>query len=241
MKTSLASIILITVMAISFSARAQNIAVNITENKSYSTVHDGNELIKVSRNQDTSNVIDESFAKTSRPCPPFCINPLSLDERVQTVAELEVIKFMETQLYHGEGVLIDTRTQNTHQQGTIPGSVNIPFSVFEKEATSVELAEVFESLGVVERSGVNPVLLMVEGFGLLDGNQKTERWDFSHAKDLLLWCNGPWCDQSPRAIHGLISAGYPAEKLYYYRGGMQMWQSLGLTTVMPKDESVASR
>ena len=76
---------------------------------------------------------------------------------------------------------------------------------------------------------------------MLDGNKKTERWDFSHAKDLLLWCDGPWCDQSPRAIHGLISAGYPAEKLYYYRGGMQMWQSLGLTTVMPKDENVASR
>ncbi len=241
MKKTLASIILVTLVTVSFSARAQNAAVKITENKSYSTVHDGSELIKISRIQDTSNVIDESFAKTSRPCPPFCINPLSLDERIQTVAELEVIKFMETQLYHGEGVLVDTRSQYTHQQGTIPGSMNIPFSVFEKAADSVELTEVFESLGVVERSGVNPVLLMVEGFGLLEGNQKTERWDFSHAKDLLLWCDDPWCDQSPRAIQGLITAGYPAEKLYYYRGGMQMWQSLGLTTVMPKNESVASR
>lgn len=241
MKTSLASIILITVMAASFSAHAQNVAVKITENKTYSTVHDGGELIKVSRLHDSSNVIEASFAKTSHPCPPFCINPSRLDEQVQTVAELEVIKFMETQLYRGAGVLVDTRSQNTHQQGTIPGSINIPFSVFENEATSVELAEVFESLGVVKRSGVNPVLLIVEGFGLLDGDKKTERWDFSHAKDLLLWCNDSWCDQSPRAIHGLISAGYPAEKLYYYRGGMQMWQSLGLTTVMPKNESVASR
>lgn len=241
MKTSFASIILTTVVAASFSAQAQNGAVKITENKSYSKVHDGNELIKVSRIQDMSNVIGESLAKTERPCPPFCINPLSLDERVQTVAELEVIKFMETQLYRGEGVLVDTRSRYTHQQGTIPGSMNVPFSVFEKAADSVELAEVFESLGVVERSGVNPVLLMVEGFGLLDGNKKTERWDFSDAKDLLLWCDDPWCDQSPRAIQGLISAGYPAEKLYYYRGGMQMWLSLGLTTVMPKNESLASR
>jgi rhodanese-related sulfurtransferase len=53
----------------------------------------------------------------------------------------------------------------------------------------------------------------------------------------LLWCNGPWCGQSPRAIRALISLGYPAEKLYYYRGGMQMWQSLGLTTVLPSDVS----
>lgn len=241
MKTSFTSIILVTAVAVSLSAHAQSVGVKITENKSYSTVHDGSELIKISRIQDTSNVIDATFAKTSRPCPPFCINPLSLDERVQTVAELEVIKFMETQLYRGDGVLIDTRPQNSYKQGTIPGSVNIPFTLFEKEATSVEMAEVFESLGVVERSGVNPVLLMVEGFGLLDGNQKTEKWDFSHAKDILLWCDGPWCGQSPRAIRGLISAGYPAEKLYYYRGGMQMWQSLGLTTIMPKDQSVASK
>ena len=81
---------------------------------------------------------------------------------------------------------------------------------------------------------------MVESVGLLGGDQKTEQWDFSNAKELLLWCNGPWCGQSPRAIHGLLKAGYPAEKLYYYRGGMQMWQSLGLTTILPEDTSVAA-
>ena len=99
----------------------------------------------------------------------------------------------------------------------------------------------FESLGVIERDEVNPVLLMVESIGLLDGDQKTEKWDFSNAKELLLWCNGPWCGQSPRAISGLLNAGYPAEKLYYYRGGMQMWQSLGLTITLPKELSVASQ
>ena len=81
---------------------------------------------------------------------------------------------------------------------------------------------------------------MVESIGLLGGDQKTERWDFTDAKELLIWCNGPWCGQSPRAIKGLLSLGYPAEKLYYYRGGMQMWQSLGLTTILPSDTSVAS-
>jgi len=241
MKTSFTSIILATAIAVSFSAQAQKVDVKITKDKSYSTVHDGNELIKISRNQDTSHVIDGSFAKTSRPCPPFCINPLTIDERVETVAELEVIKFMETQLYRGDGVLVDSRTPSWHKKGTIPGSVNIPFTVFEKDVYSIELAEVLESLGAIERENVNPVLRMVEGFGLLNGDEKTEKWDFTNAKDLLLWCNGPWCDQSPRAIRGLLNAGYPAEKLYYYRGGMQMWQSLGLTTVMPKDESVASK
>ena len=54
------------------------------------------------------------------------------------------------------------------------------------------------------------------------------------AKDLVLWCNGPACGQSPRAIHGLIEVGYPPQKLFYYRGGMQLWQLFGLTTALPE-------
>ena len=58
-------------------------------------------------------------------------------------------------------------------------------------------------------------------------------FDFSGAVDLMVFCNGPWCDQGPRAIRHLISAGYPAAKLHYYRGGMQDWLILGLTTIQP--------
>lgn len=240
MNKSIASIILAAAVASSFGAHAKDVAVKITKDKSFSTVQSNGELVKISRIQDTSHVIDGSFSKTSRPCPPFCINPLSIDDRVETVAELEVIKFMETVMYRGDGVLIDARTPSWYKKGTIPGSVNIPFTVFEKDAGDIELAEVLESLGAVERHDVNPLIRMVESVGLLDGDEKTEKWDFSDAKELLLWCNGPWCGQSPRAIRGLINAGYPAEKLYYYRGGMQMWQSLGLTTIIPEETSVAS-
>ena len=240
MNKSFFGIILLTATTASFTAQAKDVEVQITKDKIYSTVYDGGELVKISRIQDTSHVLDGSFAKTSRPCPPFCINPLSIDKNVKTVAELEVIKFMETSLYRGDGVLIDARTSGWHKKGTIPGSINIPFTAFEKEATDIELAEILESFGAVEREDVNPILRMVESVGLLGGDQKTEQWDFSNAKELLLWCNGPWCGQSPRAIHGLLKAGYPAEKLYYYRGGMQMWQSLGLTTILPEDTSVAA-
>ena len=240
MKKSIISIILLTAIAAPLSAQAKDVEVQITKDKIYSTVHDDGELIKISRIQDTSHVLDGSFAKTSRPCPPFCINPLSIDKNVKTVAELEVIKFMETSLYRGDGVLIDARTSGWYKKGTIPGSINIPFTAFEKEASDIELAELLESFGAIEREDVNPILRMVENVGLLGGDQKTEQWDFTDAKELLLWCNGPWCGQSPRAIQGLLKAGYPAEKLYYYRGGMQMWQSLGLTTILPKDTSVAA-
>jgi len=44
-----------------------------------------------------------------------------------------------------------------------------------------------------------------------------------------LWCNGWWCGQSPAAIRGLLSEGYPAEKLFYFRGGMQNWKIYGMT------------
>ena len=45
--------------------------------------------------------------------------------------------------------------------------------------------------------------------------------------DLVLFCNGPWCGQSPTAIREMIAAGYPAERISYYRGGMLDWRLLG--------------
>ncbi len=44
-----------------------------------------------------------------------------------------------------------------------------------------------------------------------------------------------WCGQSPRAVKGLLALGFPPEKILYYRGGMQAWQSLGLTVVVPEE------
>jgi rhodanese-related sulfurtransferase len=58
-------------------------------------------------------------------------------------------------------------------------------------------------------------------------------WDFSRAKEIMLFCNGPWCDQSPRAIRGLVKLGYPVNKIHYYRGGMQDWLLLGLSVEVP--------
>ena len=233
--------ILLCAVSLSFDASAaKNLEVKITKDFGYTTVtHDG-ELIKVQRIQDTDHLIDGSFAKTSRPCPPFCVNPIDLHEGVTTVGELEVIKFMEGPYYRGRGAIIDARTASWYKRGTIPGSVNIPFTVFEKPEGDFELTEVLESLGAKPRAEVNGLVRFVEALGLNDGDMKTDKWDFSEAKDLLLWCNGPWCGQSPRAIRGLLKVGYPAEKLFYYRGGMQMWQSLGLTTIKPRPNTVAA-
>ena len=238
MRNSILFTVLLCAAVVTMQAMASSLEVNITADKPYTVVNHGEELVKVQRIQDTDHTIDGSFAKTSRPCPPFCVNPLNVGEGVATVAELEVIKFMETAMYRGDGVIIDARTPSWHQKGTIPGSITIPFTVFEKPVDDPELAEVLERLGARERHDVNSVMRSLEKVGLFNGTQKTDTWDFSEAKQLLLWCNGPWCGQSPRAIRALLNLGYPAEKLYYYRGGMQMWQSLGFTTVLPSEMSI---
>jgi len=233
----IAGCVLLSSALLPFQVAAEDLEVGITKDKQYAFVDYDNDLVKVQRIQDTSHVIDGSYAKTSRPCPPFCVNPIKIADGVNTVGEIELIKFMETSYALGHGVIIDARTPSWFKKGTIPGSVNIPFTMFERPADDPELAAVLEQLGAVNHESAGSITRTLEKLGLFNGDEKTDQWDFSNAKELLLWCNGPWCGQSPRAIHGLISLGYPAEKLMYYRGGMQMWQSLGFTTVIPKAES----
>ena len=58
-------------------------------------------------------------------------------------------------------------------------------------------------------------------------------WDFNDAKTLVFYCNGAWCGQSPTSIRSLLTAGYPPQRIKWYRGGMQDWLALGLTVVPP--------
>lgn len=199
---------------------------------SVETIHQGR-VVKVERIQNSKHLITGSFAKTSRKCPPFCIQPTTVDAGVKSVTEIDIFDFMQDEIVSGDGVLVDARVASWHKKGTIPGSINIPFTVFESSPQEPKLVDSLYKLGVRRRGEVNPVLRTLEQFGLLSGELKTDDWDFSQAKQLILWCNGPWCGQSPRAIKALLKLGYPADRLAYYRGGMQIWQILGLTTIEP--------
>ncbi|MEP5757843.1 MAG: rhodanese-like domain-containing protein [Litoreibacter sp.] len=187
--------------------------VNITQDLPFFEHDTGENFILIERNQDQEARIDDAFAKTSRPCPPFCIHPMSAGEGVETFGELEVIGFIKEYVGTGTGFLIDTRLESWYLGGTIPGSINVSFPTFENPETNPFLAPVLTSLGGTR----NP-----------DGT-----WVFANPKYLTLFCNGPWCDQSPRAIRSLLSVGYPAERLKYYRGGMQSWLMLGLSVETP--------
>ncbi|HSR73634.1 MAG TPA: rhodanese-like domain-containing protein, partial [Sulfurovum sp.] len=59
---------------------------------------------------------------------------------------------------------------------------------------------------------------------------ENEKFDFSHVKTIVIFCNGPWCSQSVAMINALLEIGYPAEKISWYRGGIQTWLAAGMTS-----------
>ncbi len=216
------------------AAPALALEVKLTPDRDFvEVIHDGR-LVKVMRIQDQNHKLEGSFAKTSRKCPPFCIQPMQAAPGVKTIGQVEVFDFMEQELLDGTGVLIDARTPSWWKRGTIPGSINVPFTVYDLDKNDPKLVAALEKFGVRPRKEVGGFTRLLEKIGLLNGDEKNDDWDFSHAKTLVLWCNGMWCGQSPRAIRGLLKLGYPAHKLRYYRGGMQAWQSLGLTVIVPE-------
>jgi rhodanese-related sulfurtransferase len=161
----------------------------------------------IQRNQDQTAMISGEFAKTSRACPPFCIHPMKAAPGVQTVGELEVMDFLKDKVATGSGVLMDSRLPEWAAKGTIPGAVNVPFTILD--AANPYRDQIIEALGAKRLPG--------GGF------------DFSSAMELTVFCNGAWSDQAARQIAHLIAVGYPADKISYYRGGMQGWLTLGLT------------
>lgn len=50
---------------------------------------------------------------------------------------------------------------------------------------------------------------------------------------VVLFCNGPQCGATPLAIAGLLAAGWSAERLRYYRGGLHDWVTLGYPLEVP--------
>ena len=102
-----------------------------------------------------------------------------------------------------EVIVVDSRVRPDWQGGTIPGAISMPYT---------EMADRLTELGCEPD---------------FDGFLCEE------AKKVLLFCNGPWCGQSPTAIRRIIKAGYPADRISYYRGGMQVWRMLGLTVRVP--------
>ena len=174
------------------------------------------EIAGISRNADNKNTIDPAFAKTSRPCPPFCINATNpfAPSQVDMVTELDMIHAAEKVANGDTTVLVvDARTPGWVKKGTIPHAINVPFTKLNSKALAKD------PMAVVE--------ILTEKFGVKDLDGVL---DFSGAKTIYNFCNGAWCGQSPASIRALLAIGYPEHKIKYYRGGMNAWKSLGLST-----------
>jgi rhodanese-related sulfurtransferase len=139
------------------------------------------------------------------------LQPMKLHKALETVGELETLAFIKEMQNNDQMLLIDSRKEKWFGYMTIPGSVNIPFHFFKyREDYAFEFEHALQELGVKV---------------IDDGH-----YDFSHAKKILLFCNGAWCSQSPKMVKALLEIGYPPKKMKWYRGGMQSWLGAGLTS-----------
>ncbi len=201
-------------LTLSANVGAADKPVGITPKMMDAEVTHNGKKVKISRNQNNKNTVNASFAKTSRPCPPFCIQPSALAPGVETIGELEVIDYLKKMAAGDDTVLVvDSRTPDWVKKGTIPGAVNIPWTKLNpaKGADPISIGEIMQDQFNVSES---------EGL-----------FNFDNAKTLVMFCNGMWCGQSPNNIKNLLKFGYPAHKIKWYRGGMQDWEILGLSTI----------
>jgi rhodanese-related sulfurtransferase len=219
-----------------FSANvsAENKPVGITPDmKEVSVKHNG-KSVTITRNQDNKNTVNPAFAKTSRPCPPFCIQPVVLAPGVETIAEVEIIDYIKKMSDGDNSILVvDSRTPDWVEKGTIPGAKNLPWTSLnpKKGATTEGIVKILTEEFGAKLKGDNDV---VDVDDAIVNNSVGEVIDYSNAKTLVMFCNGMWCGQSPNNIMNLLKFGYPAEKIKWYRGGMQDWEILGLSTVPGK-------
>ena len=139
------------------------------------------------------------------------LQPMHLDDELETYGELEVLAFIKEMQQNENLLLVDSRKESWYSYMTIPGAVNMPFVYFKyKDDYEFHFDYAMKFLGVTK--------------------DKDGEYDFTKAKTLLVFCNGPWCSQSPSMITALLEIGYPAEKLKWYRGGMQDWLGAGMTS-----------
>jgi hypothetical protein len=196
--------ILTTLLLLSYSLIAED--VNITKDLDAIVVKENGKEVKIERIQDTKHRLTSSFTKTSRECPPFCIQPMNIG-KVKTVGELELLDYIkEMQKVDSNMLLIDARTRDWNSEGTIPTSINLPFTMLKEDS------KYFKKI-----------------LSLLGAKERNDKWNFNSVPTMIIFSNGVWDAQATKAIQSLIKLGCPEEKILYYRGGMQSWNILGLT------------
>ncbi len=146
------------------------------------------------------------FVSEDASCGGSCVFPMEVAPGVATLGELEVLDFLVGQVAANQGLMIDARSPADRAAGFIPGTVNLPHHTLD--ADNSFRADILTALGARAFEGV---------------------YNFADARQLLIYDNGPSNDDAGRLVRNLLEAGYPAEMIQYYRGGMQAWSVLGFS------------
>lgn len=211
MQHSIFTSILTSAVLLAPLAMAQD--VRITTFKADSTFSLNGREFTIARDQNTAATLQGDFTLTSRACPPHCIQPMSAGDGVATSGELEVLAFLEDTVSNGEGLLLDTRLPADFNQRSIPGAINVPHITLNTENRFRD--DILRALGAT--------------------GDTTLGLDFSNAMSLMVFSGGVWSSDAADAVEHLLNAGYPAEKIYYYRGGLQAWAHVGLPVIVPQN------
>ena len=206
-----------TIFLVSTVAKESNLLVNLNDKISSVSTTDQGKEIEIIRIQDSKHRLTDDFAKTSRACPPYCIQPTKIHKDILNIGELEILEFIQKEVSTHQGILVDTRLKSWFELESIPSAINIPY-LSVKNFSKKNIKKLFVTLGKKELS---------------DGT-----WDFSKAKKLVVFDNGAWCAQAQHFVDALIEHNYPTSKILYYRSGLQGWKLMGLTTVVHKMEIV---
>ena len=213
MKKSLLLFLLLSTFILA-NSQTDSLSVKITNTLSSIKTKDSNQEIKIMRVQDTKNRLTDDFTKTSRECPPFCIQKTKISKDIKNIGELELLDFIKNRVSTHHGIVVDTRLKKWFEVETIPSAISIPYNAVENKSKK-RIESLFKALGMkVEANG---------------------KWDFSKAKELLIFDNGVWCEQAQHFVDGILKHNYPEDKLLYYRAGLQGWKLLGLTTIVHKE------
>lgn len=173
------------------------------------TLDDGTKIV---RTQDLNEEIRGFYAKRVRKCPPFCITPMVLDG-VGTIGEIELLNFIEDK----KGIVIDARGESWVHRGIIPTALSLPHTTLAKAPFNGSVGATAIGLSVSDQEIV---------------------LDNSDSPFIVVYCNGAWCGQSLMLIKRLIEIGYPKNKIFWYRGGMQAWITLGFNSVQSINNSL---
>jgi rhodanese-related sulfurtransferase len=210
------------------STATQHRPVAITRELTSVLINHQGQPFEISRVKDNDAVMPAMFSKTSRPCPPFCIQPMIIAEGVENIGELEFIEYLVKKSDGDDSLaIIDSRTADWVLVATIPGTINVPWISLSREVgvTVNKMVSVLKNhfnIKITDEDAIDEYF---------KENKLNELLDFSEARTLILFCNGTWCEQSSIQIRLLLQLGYPAEKILYYRDGLQGWVGLGFPTV----------